>query len=107
MLERFASMLRNELHAERVLLFGSRARGQSRPDSDYDVMVVSDQFIGKSRRERPVELYRRWYASGADAPIDRICLTRDEFDDALLRISLVAAVLPEAIDLLPVAAPSP
>ena len=27
---------------ERVLLFGSRARGDARADSDYDVMIVMD-----------------------------------------------------------------
>jgi len=29
-----------ELGARRVLLFGSRARGDARPDSDYDVIAV-------------------------------------------------------------------
>lgn len=28
---------------ERMYLFGSRARGDERPDSDYDLMIVSDQ----------------------------------------------------------------
>lgn len=27
---------------ERILLFGSRARGNARPDSDYDLLVVLD-----------------------------------------------------------------
>lgn len=31
----------------RLILFGSRARGDSRPDSDYDVLVVLDE---KDRR---------------------------------------------------------
>jgi uncharacterized protein len=28
------------LHPERIYLFGSRARGDARPDSDYDLLVV-------------------------------------------------------------------
>lgn len=32
----------DRLHPERVILFGSRARGDARPDSDYDLMVVLD-----------------------------------------------------------------
>ena len=37
---------------------------------------------------------------GGDAPLDLICLTPDEFESAKRRITLVAEVLPEAIDLL-------
>jgi predicted nucleotidyltransferase len=29
---------------ERIYLFGSRSRGDARPDSDYDLLVVLDQF---------------------------------------------------------------
>jgi predicted nucleotidyltransferase len=96
----FASNLQREIGAERVLLFGSRARDQAHADSDYDLIIVSRRFADQSRRERPVALYRRWYEAGGDGPVDFICLTPEEFDDARTRISLIAAVLPEAVDLL-------
>ena len=32
------------LHPRAIILFGSRARGTNRPDSDYDLLVVSDQL---------------------------------------------------------------
>lgn len=40
----FVAQLRQRLgdHVRRVLLFGSRARGDAREDSDYDMLVVVD-----------------------------------------------------------------
>ncbi len=37
---------------ERIILFGSRARGDAHPDSDYDLLVVtSDEMTRKEERE--------------------------------------------------------
>ncbi len=36
---------------ERVVLFGSRARGDARPDSDYDVLVFLKDFDLAGRHE--------------------------------------------------------
>jgi predicted nucleotidyltransferase len=50
-----AGLLRDLVHRvvraaqpERIVLFGSRARGDSRPDSDIDLLVIK-----RSRRSRP------------------------------------------------------
>jgi len=37
---------------ERLILFGSRARGQARPDSDYDVAVVVRDLSDRPRVRR-------------------------------------------------------
>ncbi len=47
----------------RIILFGSRARGDARPDSDYDLLVVLDELT--SRREARVEIR----LSFADLPV--------------------------------------
>ena len=99
-LKNFAARLRDEAGANRVLLFGSRARGDARQDSDYDVVVISEGFRGVAEVTRPVRLYRLFYDSGIHAPVDLFCLTPDEFDYASTHITLINAVLPEAIDLL-------
>lgn len=100
-MRRFASRLRDEIGAERVLLFGSRARGDARPDSDYDLLVIAAAFLGMEEVKRPVDLYRSFYESGIRSPVDLVCLTPEEFAYASTHITLVNAVLPEAIDLLP------
>jgi hypothetical protein len=40
-----------QFHPVRVILFGSRARGDARPDSDYDLLVVVDDDLPAARRD--------------------------------------------------------
>jgi predicted nucleotidyltransferase len=95
--------LAQRLHAdgaEHVFLFGSHATGRAAPDSDYDLLIVSKNFEGVPRLRRHVGMHDIFYAVGGNAPLDLICLTPAEFEFAKGRITLVASVLPEAIDLL-------
>jgi predicted nucleotidyltransferase len=97
----FARTLEQQHGAERVLLFGSRAQHRARPDSDYDLIIVSPQFRHVERVDRARGLRQLWYAAGGDGPMDLLCLTPEEFDVARDRATLVAAVLPHAVSLLP------
>ena len=40
------------IEVERIILFGSRARGDARPDSDYDILVVVKGEIGRGEMRR-------------------------------------------------------
>jgi predicted nucleotidyltransferase len=97
---RFAGRLRDVLRAERVLLFGSYARGTDYYDSDYDLIIVSEHFRTIAPLDRQIGLREMFYDVGGNAPMDLICLTPEEFESARGRATLVSAVLPEAIDLL-------
>ncbi|MEJ7785756.1 MAG: helicase-related protein [Solirubrobacteraceae bacterium] len=44
MTERIAA----QFHPQRIVLFGSRARGDARPDSDVDLLVVLDEIEGRN-----------------------------------------------------------
>jgi predicted nucleotidyltransferase len=46
-------------HLERVLLFGSRARGDFRSDSDWDFYVIVEEEIAPSNRREVVKNIRR------------------------------------------------
>lgn len=56
-LEMIASRLIREFAPERIILFGSRARGDYAHDSDYDLVVVMPE--GVDRRAMTVAMRRR------------------------------------------------
>ena len=39
---------------ERIVLFGSRARGDNRPDSDFDFLVIQESDLPRYRRAVPI-----------------------------------------------------
>lgn len=60
----------------RLLLFGSRARGDARPDSDYDLLVVTP--LPDGARNRTVAL--RMALLDLDATFDIVVMTPKEFE---------------------------
>ena len=70
------------LHA--VILFGSRARETSRPDSDYDVVVIADFTGSYLSRVRFVLQFR------PRVPLDIFCYTPREFEDLFNTYHLTA-----------------
>ncbi|HSB79666.1 MAG TPA: nucleotidyltransferase domain-containing protein [Candidatus Methylomirabilis sp.] len=78
---------------ERIYLFGSRARGDVTPDSDYDLMVVVPDSTPPERRRSRLAYEVLW---GTGAAGDILVWTRDNFDGRLhLRASLPATVVRE------------
>jgi hypothetical protein len=53
-LDEAVSRLVEALHPRAIILFGSRARGTHRPESDYDLLVVSDALRDYDEVYRPI-----------------------------------------------------
>ena len=56
LLRELVRLIVEEIHPERILLFGSAARGDMKVDSDIDILVVGK---GNDRRETARRLYRK------------------------------------------------
>ncbi|MDE1820304.1 MAG: nucleotidyltransferase domain-containing protein [Euryarchaeota archaeon] len=63
-------------HPVRIVLFGSSARGQRRPDSDVDLLVVVRPRVHRGH------LAERIYQSfiGLEVPVDVIVATEDDIE---------------------------
>jgi predicted nucleotidyltransferase len=60
---------------ERIILFGSAARGESRPDSDIDLLVVK---AGAHRRRLAQAIYRRLL--GVGRAVDIVVVTPEDIE---------------------------
>jgi predicted nucleotidyltransferase len=76
-IDRFKQELKNlGISAERIILFGSYAKGNPREDSDIDLVVISDDFKKLNLRER---LEILGLAAGrVFEPIEALGYTKDE-----------------------------
>ena len=64
-------------HPQKIILFGSQARGQASSESDYDLLVIEDSSIPRHHRAAP---YRR-ALKDLGHPKDILVWTQSEIDD--------------------------
>lgn len=93
-LTRFGRKVSRPLAIERMILFGSRAAGRPRPDSDVDLIVVGRRFRRKNPIDRAVPLHLAW---DLRLPVDFLCYTPEEFEELSRRPSIVREALREGI----------
>ena len=69
--------IRREFAPTHLVVFGSRATGTARADSDIDLIIVSQRFRDISVPNRPGHFLNTIWP---DVPIDAICYTPEEFE---------------------------
>jgi uncharacterized protein len=70
LLKEITRRIREVSDPEQIILFGSRARGDARPDSDVDLLVIKDDV--ESTRAEAGRIYRA--LSGIPFPVDVVVL---------------------------------
>jgi len=78
--------IRDEYRPEKIILFGSRARGGADDESDLDILIIKDS--GKREVERIREVYRiveRYQRRPYRLPIDILVKTPEEVRSRLAR----------------------
>jgi len=86
-IQTLADKIAREFHPEKIILFGSHARGDAQPDSDVDLLVIMDldQHPSRTAAEITYRVHPRRY------PLDLIVLspqmvrTRLQMNDWFMR----------------------
>jgi predicted nucleotidyltransferase len=74
--KRFANVLRQQMSVNQLILFGSRARGDNFVTSDFDFVLVSNDFAGVPFVKRASQLYELWHST---RDLEVLCYTPDEW----------------------------
>ncbi len=79
-LEQMVKAIVAEASPERIIVFGSWAKGTARPDSDVDFLIIESEPFGphRSRRQELAKLWRR--LSPFALPKDILLYSRDEVE---------------------------
>ena len=75
-LEQLISTIRSVVTPQRVILFGSAARGQMGPDSDIDLLIVVPD--GTHRRRTAQAVYRAFFDQKIEFSVDVVIATEGD-----------------------------
>ncbi len=78
-----------------MIIFGSRVRGDHLRYSDFDVIIVSEDFERKKFVERPAGLYEFW---PYDEPLELLCYTPEEFERKVKQIGTIQIAVKEGLE---------
>lgn len=88
--------LRERFAPLRVIVFGSRARGDALSTSDLDLILVSPRFAAVPFLERPVRVLEALDYPGG---LELLCYTPEEFEIKRSEMGIVRVAVEEGIAL--------
>ena len=97
-LKEYVKRLETRYSIDKVILFGSRARGDEFAESDVDLVIVSDSFEGIHFLDRISAVLELWDAKIALEPL---CYTRREYEEMASGLTIVQAATAEGIEIKP------
>ncbi len=84
LIKKFAKEVAQIVRTDRILLFGSYARGTPQEYSDIDIAVISPDIQDKNYFELKNKIFKK--AIEVDSHIEPVCFSKEEFDNDWLPI---------------------
>ncbi|MDC7235234.1 MAG: nucleotidyltransferase domain-containing protein [Spirochaetales bacterium] len=75
-LNRIVDIIVKTVSPSKIILFGSRARGDSSENSDYDIFILKDS--NENERKITTRLYRQFYEEHIDKDIDLVAASSEK-----------------------------
>jgi len=95
-LEQFIKKVQKRFGPAKIILFGSRARGDFLKTSDWDILIVSEAFAKYDFHARIVEVLK---LIGKPMNLEIICLTPEEFELKRKQLSIIRVADREGVEL--------
>jgi len=93
----YLPLLAEKFRPVKVVVFGSRARGDALKHSDLDLLVVSQAFAGVRWLDRPARVLD---AVPVPFGVELLCYTPEEYSQKVEEFGIVRTATLEGIDLL-------
>jgi len=91
----FLRKVRKKYNINQAIFFGSRTRGEHLKGSDYDIILVSDDFRNIFFTKRSALMYDFWQHWPIE--IEPLCYTPEEFETKKNQIGIVSEAIKEGI----------
>lgn len=79
--EHIEDMVENvDIDINKVIIFGSTARGERTEESDTDLIIISEEYPEEQIYERVTRFYKEW-DSTKYGPVEFLCLKPTEWDN--------------------------
>jgi predicted nucleotidyltransferase len=77
-MEQIVALITSKVSPERIVLFGSYARGESKKNSDIDILIILKNL--KNEREITGSLYKELLNEKISIPIDFLAIDFDKYN---------------------------
>ena len=91
-LEKIRDVIVETVHPDKIILFGSRARGTNREDSDYDIFILKDGITNERTVIGNVDI--AFFENHVKENIDLVAANPEKFEkhkDTKLRVGYVSS----------------